>query len=371
MPAYIKDSGVWKESNGINVKDSGTWKTTSNGYVKDSGVWKEFFSSGPTFSASLLGTLPFEGGGSQSQARPKIAQTSSGGVILATANRNSVYRSTNNGSSWSQTFNGAAESTLTYGHGSVFINDAGTHAVASPRGSNYGKIIYSSNGGQSWTTKVTTNDSVYAGTYDQTTGIVMLGDRGQGGGSSSDLNRSSDHGQSWSVAIDSNQSDHNNVGMKKGSAGNAVSWATSIYYTSTNGGASWTQQSTPSGHNFTSIHYVVFDSTGKYYYAQNSSTNVLSATTLTGARTATNIGSTGNVNVVQIDDADIIYVGTSAGEIYYSMDYGATYQEITEWATYHTAGTAVEDINTNNSSGRFLVGTYSGSGNIIHVLQKS
>lgn len=42
MPAYVKDSGSWKETNALSVKDSGSWKTTNTAYVKDAGTWKEF-----------------------------------------------------------------------------------------------------------------------------------------------------------------------------------------------------------------------------------------------------------------------------------------------------------------------------------------
>lgn len=330
--------------------------------------------SGVSFSASALGqSMPQETGGSQSNANPKVAQTADGSVILASGNRNSVYRSTNNGQSWTQTYDGT-EASYTYGHGSIFINDAGTHAIASPRGSNFGKILYSSNGGQSWSTKVTTSDSVYMGTYDQTTGIVMFGDRGAGGGASSDLNRSSNHGQSWSVVIDSNQSDHYAVGMAKGSAGEAVSWSTGKYYTSSNGGSSWTQQTTPTGHDYTSTAYVVYNSSGRYFYKGSSAKEILYADSGTGARTSTTIsGASGTIRVVQIDSDDVLYVAFSSGEIWYSTDNGASYNEIEEWKTYWDTTDQYEpqDINTNNTSGRFLVATRGSSGNEVHVLQKS
>ena len=330
--------------------------------------------SGVSFSASALGqSMPQETGGSQSNANPKVAQTADGSVILASGNRNSVYRSTNNGQSWTQTYDGT-EASYTYGHGSIFINDAGTHAIASPRGSNFGKILYSSNGGQSWSTKVTTSDSVYMGTYDQTTGIVMFGDRGAGGGASSDLNRSSNHGQSWSVVIDSNQSDHYAVGMAKGSAGEAVSWSTGKYYTSSNGGSSWTQQTTPTGHDFVSTPYVVYNTSGRYFYKGSSANEILYADSGTGARTSTTIsGASGTIRVVQIDSDDVLYVAFSSGEIWYSTDNGASYNEIEEWKTYWDTTDQYEpqDINTNNTSGRFLVATRGSSGNEVHVLQKS
>tara|TARA_R100000027_G_scaffold23274_1_gene16861 strand:+ start:177 stop:1259 length:1083 start_codon:yes stop_codon:yes gene_type:complete len=330
--------------------------------------------SGPSFSASALGqAMPQETGGNQANANPKVAQTADGSVILASGNRNSVYRSTNNGQSWVQKYDGT-EAGYTYGHGAIFINDAGTHAIASPRGSNFGKIIYSSDGGQSWNTKVTTNDSVYMGTYDQTTGIVMFGDRGQGGSASSDLNRSSNHGQSWSVAIDSGQSDHYAVGMKKGSAGEAVSWSTGKYYTSSNGGSSWTQQTTPTGHDFVATPYVVYNTSGRYFYKGSSANEILYADSGTGARTSTTIsGASGTIRVVQIDSDDILYVAFSSGEIWYSTDNGASYAEIEEWKTYWDTTDQYEpqDINTNNTSGRFLVATRGSSGNEVHVLQKS
>ena len=162
------------------------------------------------------------------------------------------------------------------------------------------------------------------------------------------------------------------VSMKKGSAGNAVGWSVSKYYTSTDGGANWTQQATPSGHVFTGNRYTVFDSTGKYYYPRDGTKNILSATTLTGTRTSTSISSTGNITCLQIDSSDILYVGTDAGEIFYSTNYGASYQALTVWNTYHTAGKSINDISTQSSSGRFLVGTSEGtSGNKIHVLQKT
>jgi len=341
----------------------------------DFGFGKRTATAGATalsFSASLLSTLSAESGGSQAQAEPSIAQTSDGSVILASGNRNSVYRSTNGGQTWTLTYDGT-ETSFNYGHGGgIYINDSGTHAIASPNGSNFGKIIYSSNGGQSWTTKVTTNDSNYVGVYDQTTGIVMMGDRGAGGGGTSQINRSSDHGVNWTVPLSSNESDHNMVSMKKGSAGNAVGWSVSKYYTSTDGGANWTQQATPSGHIFTGARYTIFDSTGKYYYPRGGTKTILSATTLTGARTSTSISSTGNVTCLQIDSSDIIYVGTNVGEIFYSTDYGVSYQALTAWNTYHTAGKSISDISTQSSSGRFLVGTAEGSsGNKIHVLQKT
>lgn len=325
-----------------------------------------------SFSASLLSNIATQSGGNQALAAPKVAQTSDGGVILASNNRNSIYRSTNNGQSWSLTYDGT-ETSYNYGQGNIFINDAGTHAIAAPKGSNFGKIIYSSNGGQSWTTKVTTNDAIYAGTYDQTTGIVMMGDRGAGGSSSSDLNRSSDHGQSWSVAIDSDQSDHVNVGMAKGSAGNAISWSNSKYYTSTNGGSSWTQATTPTNHTYTSVPYVVFNSSGKFFYKGSGNQQIASGTSLTGARTITTIsGMSGTIYVIQIDDDGIIYVGSSSGEIYFSKNNGSTYEELTAWSDYYTSGNLISDLSTQNSSGRFLVATREGSGvNSIHVLQKS
>ena len=330
--------------------------------------------SGPSFSASALGqAMPQETGGSQSNASPKVAQTADGSVILASGNRNSVYRSTNNGQSWVQKYDGT-EAAYTYGHGAIFINDAGTHAIASPRGSNFGKIIYSSDGGQSWNTKVTTSDSVYMGTYDQTTGIVMFGDRGASGSATSDLNRSSNHGQSWSVVIDSNQSDHYGVGMKKGSAGEAVSWSTGKYYTSSNGGSSWTQQTTPTNHYFGATPYVVYNTSGRYFYRGANSKGVLYADSGTGARTQTVIsGASGTIQVVNIDSDDVVYAGFDSGEIWYSTDNGVTYTEIEEWKTYWdtTDGYAIADINTNNSSGRFLVGTRGSGGNVVHVLQKS
>ena len=325
------------------------------------------------FTASALGqAMPQETGGAQSNANPRIAQTADGSVILATGNRNSVYRSTNNGQSWTQGYNGT-ETSYAYGHGSIFINDAGTHAIASPRGSNFGKILYSSNGGQSWSTKVTTSDSVYMGTYDQTTGIVMFGDRGAAGSSSSDLNRSSNHGQSWSVVIDSNQSDHYAVGMKKGSAGEAVSWSTGKYYTSSNGGASWTQQTTPTGHDFVATAYVVYNTSGRYFYKGSSANEILYADSGTGARTSTTISdASGTIRVVQIDSDDVLYVAFSSGEIWYSTDNGGSYTEIEEWKTYWDTTDQYEpqDINTNNTNGRFLVGTRGDSGNEVHVLQK-
>jgi hypothetical protein len=317
------------------------------------------WTGGPEYTAALLATRSTSGiyGGSISQKRD-------GSRIYMSQPDNSIVYSDNNGSSWSGVsgFSNGIYGTLIYSFGNSSI------MVASTNGSNYGKIYYSTNSGSSWVEKVNPQDSIPPGFHNPDTGLIMLGDRGAGGSSSSDLNRSTNFGNSWSVALESNQPNHKSVGLQNGSGSSLTgfTWSDSLFWTTSDSGASWSSQSAPTNHVFSSGRVLYTTDNSIFLYTGNSQT-ILTGTTPTGARTVVDLSSVinGDIATIQKDSADIFYLGTSTGYLYSSTDRGSNWEAIPGWESeYDGFGSdRIVDISCDNSDNRFLVGTRDSGGN--------
>ena len=315
--------------------------------------------TGPTYEVSLLASRTTSG-----TAYPSVSQKRDGSRIFISQNDRTIVYSDNDGSSWSGVsgFSAGIYGTRIY----TFANT--NKMVASTNGSNYGKIYYSSNNGANWTEKVNTADSIYKGYHNPDTGLIMLGDRGAAGSASSDLNRSTDFGNSWGVALDSNQSDHIGPGVVQNGSGSGLTgftWSNSLFWSTSNSGASWSSQSAPTNHVFSSSSGVWYKSDNSIFLYKGNNQTVLTGTTPTGARTVVDLSSTitGNILIMGKDADDVFYLGTNQGYLYYSTDDGTTWNSVSGWDdVYDNFGTGqLTDIHTDNANNRFLVVTSEGS----------
>lgn len=50
MNHFVKNAGVWKETQTLSIRSAGIWKEVQDGYIKDGGLWKPFHS---TFSTKV------------------------------------------------------------------------------------------------------------------------------------------------------------------------------------------------------------------------------------------------------------------------------------------------------------------------------
>jgi hypothetical protein len=315
--------------------------------------------TGPTWEVSLLASRTTSG-----NSYPSVSQKRDGSRIFISQSNNSIVYSDNDGSSWSGV-NGFAQGI----YGTRIYTFANTNKmVAATNGSNYGKIYYSSDNGANWSVKVDTNDGILAGYHNPDTGLIMIGDRGATGSPTSDLNRSTDFGNSWSVALDSNQSDHLGPGVVQNGSGSGLTgftWSNSLFWTTSNSGASWSSQTAPTNHVFSSGSGVWYKSDNSIFIYKGNNQTVLTGTTPTGARTVVDLSSTitGNIITMEKDADDVFYLGTTQGYLYYSKDDGTTWDSVPGWDdVYDNFGTgALTDIHTDNANNRFLVVTSEGS----------